>query len=132
MDEFDGNKIFIIFALIYQHFIDYFLKTIQECSVRIERLEIYNDKVVQPDEKENANTLSEINENNGQINEVPAKRYRTRSSVSGLSVANDTNGQIQRKPPTEPKPKPQFIDYKGKVEYYTEFHDIAFASDTLL
>lgn len=40
--------------------------------------------------------------------------------------------EIVKRPPTEPRPPPAFIDYKGKVVYHTEFMDIAIASDDLL
>lgn len=102
----------------------------QECTVRIEKLELHLHEVVEAQEKENSNTTNCPDLNGIQ---TPAKRYRTRSSVS-KTESTETHVQIQRKqrPLTEPKPKPQFIDYKGKVEYYTEFCDIAFASDNLL
>lgn len=83
-------------------------------------------------EKENSNTSNKIDENNDQVVSVPAKRYSTRSSINRTDSAE--NGLIQRKKSDAPRPKtiPQFIDYKGKVEYFTEFFDIAFASDNLL
>lgn len=105
----------------------------QECTVRIERLDVNFEEVNQLTEKENSNTLNKIDENNGQVANLPARRYSTRSSVNRID-STETNGYIQRKERSVSKPqtKPQFIDYKGKVEYYTEFHDIAFASDNLL
>lgn len=104
-----------------------FFFSLQECTVQIERLDIKLDEVIA--EKENANTLNKTDENNCQV-----KRYRTRSSVS-QTESLEIKSEIQRKrsqSSTEPKPKPAFIEYNGKVEYYTEFHDIAFAADTLL
>lgn len=120
----------------------------QECSVRIEKLETKIDAVVEEkenvvvqkeengvvEEKENANTLNKTDENAGQVNVVSVRRYSTRSSVSRTESLEITS-EIQRKRPrsaTEPRPKPAYIEYKGKVEYFTDFHDIAFAADTLL
>lgn len=56
--------------------------------------------------------------------ELPAKRYRTR-----LSTQVD---QVKKNASTQPRPKLSFIEYKGKVDYYTQFVDIAMVSDSLL
>lgn len=110
---------------------------IKECSVRIERLEstVSENKASDGNGNENVNTLNQIAQNDSQsTRDVPEKRYRTRSSVL-QSDSTTENGQTERKKSTSasvPRPKPTFIEYKGKVEYFTEFHDIAFASDNLL
>lgn len=104
----------------------------KECTVRLERLES-KPRAETKTIDENINTLNQITEPNGQNVGSPAKRYRTRSSV--LQTDNNGDGKIQPKKANTaavPRPKPAFIDYKGKVEYHTEFHDIAFASDNLL
>lgn len=90
------------------------------------------EEVDQLSEKENANTLNKPEENGAQEVCLPPKRYSTRSSVSRIVSTEST--QIQRRERSAPRPKtiPQFIDYKGKVEYFTDFIDIAFASDNLL
>lgn len=109
----------------------------KDCSVRIERLEstvVYEKKTIDEDGNENVNTLNQITPNNDQNTNSSAKRYRTRSSVL-QSDSNKVDGQTERKKSNStnvPRPKPAFIEYKGKVEYFTEFHDIAFASDNLL
>lgn len=82
------------------------------------------------------NTLNQSTQNDGQSTNSPAKRYRTRSSAM-QSDSTKENGrlEIERKKSNAasvPRPKPAFIEYKGKVEYFTEFHDIAFAADNLL
>lgn len=85
------------------------------------------DQVKQADDKENENKTDESASS-------PPRRYRTRSSLL-KSDTNDSHAQPppkKERAPVAPKPKPAFIDYKGKVEYYTEFNDIAFASDILL
>lgn len=82
------------------------------------------------EEKENANILNKTDEGNIQTNIVAVKRYRTRSSVSRTESMEII--AKRPRPAIGPKPKPAFIEYKGKVEYFTEFHDIAFAADTLL
>lgn len=101
----------------------------KECTVRIERLESNDLEKKAIDEIENVNTLNQITQNN-----APAKRYRTRSSVMQSDSLTD-GVQPERKKSNSigiPRPKPSFIEYNGKVEYFTEFHDIAFASDNLL
>lgn len=86
------------------------------------------------DEIENVNTLNQITQNDGQNICSTAKRYRTRSSVLQSDSPNDGNQLVRKKSNSVgiPRPIPAFIEYKGKVEYFTEFHDIAFASDNLL
>lgn len=116
---------------------NFFLKiktTIKECTVRIERLDsnVVENNIT--DEIENVNTLNQIAENDATNISEPAKRYRTRSSVT-QSDSRNGDVQLQRKKSNSvsvPRPKPSFIEYNGKVEYFTEFHDIAFASDNLL
>lgn len=108
-------------------------KNPKECTVRIERLESNTVETNAIEEIENVNTLNQqTTENNGQNSvSMPAKRYRTRSSV----IQSEEVIQIERKKSNSagvPRPKPSFIEYKGKVEYFTEFHDIAFAADNLL
>lgn len=88
---------------------------------------------IETDEKENENTLNKTDETSSQSNDVPAKRYRTRSSVSKTeTLQNCSEVERKKRSATVPKPKPAFIEYKGKVDYYTDFNDIAFAADTLL
>lgn len=82
-------------------------------------------------EKENENTLNKTEENKSQENSVIVRRYSTRSSVS-RTESLEISSKKRPRTATEPRPKPSYIDYKGKVEYYTEFHDIAFAADTVL
>lgn len=124
--------------LFLSYCIDVF--SIKECSVQIERLEstAYENQITDGNANENGNenvnTLNQIPQNDGQSTDAPVKRYRTRSSVL-QSDSTTENGQIERKKSNSvsvPKPKPAFIEYKGKVEYFTEFHDIAFAADNLL
>lgn len=147
MDERAGKKSLPIFLYTYTSII-YSLWPIflllhwnvyrnKECSVRIERLEstAYEKKTTDNGNENDVNTLNQIAPNGGQNTpSSPAKRYRTRSSLR-LGDSNNDHGQIERKKSESasvPRPKPAFIEYKGKVEYFTEFHDIAFASDNLL
>lgn len=126
VDKFNFN--FCIFFLFK------FKKKHKECSVRIERLELESNEDQTIDGNENINSLNQIAENNDQKMCSPVKRYRTRSSLLRSDLVNG-DAQMQQKKSSSvsiPRPKPAFIDYKGKVEYYTEFHDIAFASDNLL
>lgn len=104
-------------------------KNNKECTVRIERLESNDLEKNAIDGIENVDTLNQITQNN-----APAKRYRTRSSVMQSDSLTD-GVQPERKKSNSigiPRPTPSFIEYNGKVEYFTEFHDIAFASDNLL
>lgn len=107
----------------------------QECSVRIERLETNSNDTVLAEVTENdnkQNTFNKTEENQSKIVCLPTNRYRTRSSIT-RAESQENNLQIsQAKKPYVPRPKPAFIEYKGKVDYFTEFHDIAFASDSLL
>lgn len=106
----------------------------QECSVRIERLETTVCENQVTDGNENVNTLNQNTQNDGQSTNSPAKRYRTRFSVAQNGSTAEI-GHTERKRSnvaSVPRPKPAFIEYKGKVEYFTEFHDIAFAADNLL
>lgn len=80
------------------------------------------------------NTFTKTEENPKKMVCTPSNRYRTRSSVT-KTESQENNSQISQnktKKPYVPRPKPSFIEYKGKVDYFTEFHDIAFASDNLL
>lgn len=110
-------------------YLRYFDEINQECTVQIERMEVKSIDVV---EKENENTLNKTEDNQSQASRVLVKRYRTRSSIT---QTDSLNVEMERKKlglATGSKPKPAFIEYKGKLEYYTEFYDIAFAADTLL
>lgn len=121
-------SIFNIFVLQFQK-----KNLFKECTVRIERLDL--KEIENKSNDENINTLNKNTENHGQTVDAPAKRYRTRSSVSQSDNMLNGDGQIKPKKSSTaaiPRPKPAFIEYKGKVEYFTDFHDIAFASDNLL
>lgn len=105
----------------------------QECSVRIERIEpvVNGDETIE--EKENTNTQNKLNESNGKLVSCsPPKRYRTRSSVTKTETQEIERKRQRNDSNPVDQPKPAFIEYKGKVDYFTEFFDIAFASDTLL
>lgn len=63
--------------------------------------------------------------------ELPAKRYRTRLSTQNTLAVTQVD-QVKKNASTQPRPKLSFIEYKGKVDYYTQFVDIAMVSDSLL
>lgn len=109
----------------------------KNCEVRLVRLESNgNASPLIAIENNNSNGKPE-NEDNGDkvIPPTPPSNhhYRTRSSMNG---ASDTQTRIrpvrEKKAPAPPRPKPSFIEYKGKVEYHTELHDIAHMSHQLL
>lgn len=133
---------YIFFILILMFFVSqYRPKNTKDCYISIKRLDIKDEKAsITQDtaDKENNTALSSnIRKNDLPSDPPPAKRYITRRSA-----AIGTNNQNQSIPntqqtkrahaPTQPRQPPAFIEYKGKVEYYTHFVDIAVAADTLL
>lgn len=106
--------------------------SIKECLVFVEKLD---DGTTPLSESNNQNQLKNDSVMTNDTLMQPARRYSTRLSTA----SNGSNGVLNSEPTIKrvrsaavPRPKPAFIEYKGKVEYYTEFHDIAFASDNLL
>lgn len=74
-------------------------------------------------------TITENNSHTGmkeQTSTLSVKRYQTRSSVF---EKQNTERVDEKKAILQ---KPVFIKYKGRIEYHTELHDIAFHSDQLL
>lgn len=77
------------------------------------------------------------NETTTEVTTVVTRRYNTRSSINAISEMTLVSTKRRRTISTEntpklPKEPIKFIEYNGKVEYYTEFHDIAIASAKLL
>lgn len=65
-------------------------------------------------------------------NEPPAKRYCLRSGAAPIAKEpNHPQSKSVVKKPYVPKKARPFIEYKGKVEYYTEFDDISMACEQL-
>lgn len=101
----------------------------KECKVSLEKLEgLADDCTISVNA---AKLILAESHTNG---DEPVRRYRTRSSITlndqqndGLAVKRKRDGT-----PSQPQPKPKFIEYNGKVEYYTNFIDIACACDNLL
>lgn len=62
------------------------------------------------------------------------RRYNTRRAASGTITTTVEGKKRQRSCSIEAKPKQPvaFVEYNGKVEYYTQFQDIASASAQLL
>lgn len=88
----------------------------------------YDDGTIRADAAKSI--LTETNTNDDE----PVRRYRTRSSIT-LNDQQNVSLAVKRKrdgAPSQPKPIPKFIEYNGKVEYYTTFIDIACACDNLL
>lgn len=82
-------------------------------------------------ESSNGINNKDFNKLNNNATNGSNKRYRTRSSVLSQNGLNHQDQEPKSKQ-RETTAKPAFIEYKGKVEYFTEFFDIAFASDNLL
>lgn len=108
----------------------------QKCEVRLVRLKSNGNASPLP--IENTNSIEKLENENEADEVIPATppsnhRYKTRSSMNGT---NDTQIRTrpvrEKKEPAPPRPKPSFIEYKGKVEYHTELHDIAHMSHQLL
>lgn len=118
----------------------YLSKNTKDCYVSIEKLHIEEKKTFKKHDtayKEN-DTVTNLNirKNDSPSNLPPAKRYMTRRSAA-LNADNQMSlPNIQQttraRAATQPRQPPSFIEYKGKVEYYTHFVDIAVAADTLL
>lgn len=88
------------------------------------------------DKENNTVPNSNIRKNDSTCDLPSAKRYMTRRSAA-LNADDQTSilntQQIKRAcAPTQPRQPPAFIEYKGKLEYYTHFVDIAVAADTML
>lgn len=81
-------------------------------------------------ESSNGINNKDLNKLNNNATNGSNKRYRTRSSVLSQNGLNHQQQEPKSKQGTTTKPA--FIEYKGKVAYFTEFFDIAFASDNLL
>lgn len=77
----------------------------------------------------NENSIKTININRKEdITDIPPKRYCTRS----CSTVNNKKEENLEAETEKTVCKPTFVDYSGKIEFHTEFHDIAFYSEQLL
>lgn len=81
----------------------------------------------------NSDSIVKLENDDDFDDEIPPS-HRTRSSLNAASNTNGTRTRSARTKslPAPPRPKPSFIEYKGKVEYHTELHDIALMSHELL
>lgn len=142
------NKVTISFKFLTRRLLSFYKKFVnahstkmqatdnspKECIVLVERLDAAANLASNNGSDESLEKLSDNTGKSNQENFQPAKRYRTRLSITQNSPIEE--GKYVPKPRDRsepiPRPKPAFIEYKGKIEYYTEFHDIAFAADNLL
>lgn len=111
----------------------------QSCEVRLVRMKSTEDKapltVLSQDELNlNGKRDHDVDCDDVIPSSPPSnRRYGTRSSANGSNVMQTRTRPVREKAaPRPPPPKPRFIEYKGKVEYHTELHDIALMSHNLL
>lgn len=112
---------------------------VQRCEVRLVRMESNgNTSPLTALPIVDSNSNAELDHEDDRDEVIPPTppsnhRYRTRSS---MNATNDTEACTrpvrEKKGPAPPRPKPSFIEYKGKVEYHTDLHDIANMSHELL
>lgn len=110
----------------------------QRLEVRLVRMESIENRTPTPmpiDNNSNVNPNGESGDDGMGPPAAPVIHgYRTRQSLSEIkgNSPSRTRPVQEKNAPAAPRPEPSFIEYNGKVEYQTEMHDIALASDQLL
>lgn len=101
------------------------LASTETCYVRVENLSLKKIETMSQTQTVSADTFEQKTEQST----VRESRYSTRSK---RSYANVIENETKRKPESKPREVPAFIDYKGSVEYYIDFQDIAHAAGRIL
>lgn len=111
----------------------------ENCEVRLFRMDsTENSSPLRALATENSESNAKLDIDEGYDEVIPPTPPPTNRRVtrSGMNAINDAQTRTrpvrEKKAPAPPRPKPKFIEYKGKVEYHTDLHDIAHMSHQLL